>query len=129
MLQKTIVMAISLLSLNAAFAKEKGTDRLQQILNEKVKVWQTTILTGKKQILKMHRHEHDRVIVPFDDGTLKITNDKGEVHHLKLKKGVARFLPKDIPGEMHNDENISGHTVTVTVVELLNPVETQKGKR
>jgi len=66
----------------------------------------------------MHRHEHDRVVVAFSDGLLKITNDKGKVHYLKLEKDKGYYLARDVPGELHSDENMSLRPIKVLVIEL-----------
>ncbi len=96
------------------------TNRIPFFSNEKVNVWKTIIYPNKEQILKMHRHEYNRVLVAFDNGTLKITNDKGKVHYLQLEKEKAYYLTKDVPGEFHTDENISQHPIKVIVIELKN---------
>jgi len=100
--------------LNAA----PSTTRTPQFSNEKVSVWETVIYPNKDQVLKMHRHEHDRVVVAFTDGVLKITNDKGKVHYLKLQQNKAYYLTKDVPNELHSDLNVSSHPIKVLVVEL-----------
>ena len=97
-----------------------STTRTAQFSNDKVSAWETIIYPSANQALKMHRHEHDRVVVAFNDGLLKITNDKGKVHYLKLEKNKAYYLTKDVPGELHNDENTSGHPIKVVVIELNN---------
>lgn len=94
------------------------TGRIPQFSNEKVSVWETTIYPGKNQVLKMHRHEHDRVLIAFNSGILKITNNKGQVHYLKLTKDNSYYLPKNVVGEKHIDENVSNHPIKVLVVEL-----------
>lgn len=96
------------------------THRVAEFSNEKVNVWQTTIYPGASQKLKMHRHEYNRVLVAFDDGILKIKNDKGQIHYLKLAKNKAYYLAKDIPAEVHTDENISHHPIKILVIELKN---------
>lgn len=103
---------------NLLYAEAAVTKRIPQFSNEKVTVWKSIIYPSKQQILKMHRHEHDRVLVSFDDGVLKVTNNKGEVHYLKLAKEKAYYLKKDIPGEVHTDENIGKHPIRVIVMEL-----------
>jgi hypothetical protein len=101
-------------------ASSEVTVRTAQFSNDKVSVWGTVIYPSANQLLKMHRHEHDRIVVAFNNGLLKITNDKGRAHYLKLEKGKAYYLPKDIPNELHNDSNMSSHPVKVLVVELRN---------
>lgn len=102
------------------YAATFATNRTVQFSNDKVSVWETVIYPDKNQVLKMHRHEHDRVVVAFTDGLLKITNDKGKVHYLKLEKNKAYYLHRDISDELHKDENMSSHPVRVLVVELKN---------
>lgn len=102
----------------AIFHSACAATRTPQLANDDVTVWQTVIPPGGKQKLSMHRHEHNRVVVPLTDGELKVTNDRGESHMLQLKKNQAVYLAKDIPNEMHNDENISHHPIKVLVIEL-----------
>jgi hypothetical protein len=99
-------------------AEGPATRRIEQFSNNRVKVWKTIIYPSSKQVLSMHRHEHDRVLVALTDGVLKITNNSGAVHYLKLKKDKTYYLTKDVPDELHNDENVSHHAIEVIVVEL-----------
>jgi len=117
-----LILGLSLLvvGLNIAKADTPITTRKPQINNNQVNVWETVIYPSENQKLKMHRHEYDRVVVAFDDGILKITNDKGQTHYLKLEKGQSYFLTKDVPNELHMDENISQHPIKVIVIELKN---------
>lgn len=99
-------------------AESLKTTRIPQFSNEEVTVWQTIIYPHKTEVLKMHRHEHNRVLIALNSGVLKITNDAGKVHYLKLAKDHAYYLSKDIPNELHSDENLSQHPIKVIVVEL-----------
>lgn len=99
---------------------ETQTKRTMQFTNNEVSVWETIIYPSSKQVLSMHRHEHDRVLVAFDDGLLKITNDKGQVHYLKLAKNKSYYLSKDVPNELHTDENMTSHPIRLLVMELKN---------
>lgn len=121
MLYRPIILTILsfFLLFNTSYAFAKSTTRIAQFANKKVIVWETIIYPSSSQTLKMHRHEHDRVVVAFNDRLLKITNDKGKVHYLKLKKNKSYFLSKDIPNELHNDENMSSHPIKLLVVELI----------
>jgi hypothetical protein len=95
-----------------------STQRIPILANNKVQVWKTLIYPNKEQILAMHRHEHDRTLIALNSGKLKITNNKGQVHYLELEKDQAYYLLKDVPGELHTDENVSEHPIKVIVVEL-----------
>ena len=66
----------------------------------------------------MHRHDYDRVIVALSNGVLKVTNNKGKTHELKLVKNKAYYLSKDPLHELHTDENMTKHPITVMVIEL-----------
>lgn len=113
-----IVTALLILISINSYADFKKTTRIPQFSNEEVNVWNTIIYPDAEQILKMHRHDHNRIVVAFNSGLLKITNNKGKVHYLKLEKDHAYYLAKDITNELHIDENISHHSIKVLVIEL-----------
>lgn len=115
---KQFIVAISLLSCGLSLAETPMTKRVTQISNDKVNVWRTVIYPAEAGMLKMHRHEHDRVVVALDDGVLKVMNDQGHAHYLKLKKGESYFLQKDTKNELHTDENMTKHPISVVVIEL-----------
>ncbi len=96
----------------------QSTTRIPQFSNHQAEVWKTIIYPSESQTLTMHRHHHDRVLVALSDGLLKITNDKGVVHYMKLKKNKAYYLKKDPPDELHQDENITKHPIAVMIIEL-----------
>ena len=106
----TAVMCQVLIA-NVAFAAGIPSSRSMQIANDQVKAWETTIQPGKGNGLKMHRHDHDRVVVTFDDVKLKVVNDKGQSHIMAWKKNTPYFLSKDIANEKHTEENLSVHAV------------------
>ena len=116
----TIICFIFLWLMTNVHANINKTTRIPQFSNDEVTVWKTLIYPSKDQVLKMHRHEHNRVIVALDAGTLKIINDKGKIHYLNLEKNQAYYLKKDIPGELHSDENIGKQIITILVIELKN---------
>lgn len=101
-----------------AYGSSERTHRVTEFTNEKVNVWKTTIYPSISQTLTMHRHEYNRVLIALDDGVLKIKNDKGKVHYLNLVKNKVYYLKKDIPNELHSDENTTNHPINVLVIEL-----------
>ncbi len=113
-----LVTLAFLLTNSISSTAASATTRVAQFSNKKISVWETVIYPSKNQVLKMHRHEHDRVVVALNDGLLKITNDKARVHYLKLEKNKAYYLTKDIPRELHKDQNMSSHPIKVLVIEL-----------
>jgi uncharacterized membrane protein len=116
---KVILLGLSLMLTTNSYSDAALTARVPQFSNSQVDVWRTIIYPSAQQNLKPHRHEHDRVLVGLNDGVLKVTNDKGQSHLIKLHKDEAIFLTKDVPNEYHTDENISGHPIQVMVIELL----------
>lgn len=113
-LKPALLLSCYLLMTNA----QAQTQRIPLLNNEEVRVWKTIIYPNKEQILTPHRHDHNRVLIALDDGKLKITNNKGNSHYLVLKKEQAYYLAKDVPGELHTDENLSQHPIKVMVIEL-----------
>lgn len=115
---QSMVLILMMASLTTGIAHAALTKRISQINNTKVNVWKTIIYPTKKAQLMMHRHDYDRVVVALTDGLLKVTNSKDQVHYLKLEKGMSYYLKKDPEGELHVDENMTKHPVSVVVIEL-----------
>lgn len=116
---KAVVSVGLSLAVTMVHAHTTSTNRITQFSNDQVKVWKTIIYPSSKHGLRMHRHDHNRVVVALSSGVLKITNDKGKVHYLRLEKDKAYYLSKDVPNELHADENITHKPIKVMVVELL----------
>ncbi len=116
---KIFIAGLSSLAMSVALAESlPSTHRVAEFSNDRVNVWKTTILPNQNQQLKMHRHDFDRVVVSLSNGTLKITNNKGQVHLLKLEKNHSYYLPKDPINEFHTDNNISHVPIEIMVIEL-----------
>ncbi|MCH9689555.1 MAG: hypothetical protein K0U24_01580 [Gammaproteobacteria bacterium] len=116
---KNITLFIFLIFVSAVnIAYAQSTTRITEFSNSKVNVWKTVIHPKSNQVLSMHRHDYDRVLVALSNGLLKITNDKGDIHYLKLKKNRTYYLKKDLPDELHQDENMTKHPIIVVVIEL-----------
>ena len=111
-------MVFFVLTFGAAIAQEHHTQRIQEFSNDRVNVWKTMIYATSKAKLTMHRHDHDRVLVALTDGVLKVTNNVGQVHYLTFKQGKSSYLPKDPRDELHMDENVTNHLISVIVIEL-----------
>jgi hypothetical protein len=114
---KLLVLCATLIA-STTHADTALTHRTPMFENEKVNVWETIVYPKNNQILKPHHHDFNRLLIPSSDGVLKIVNNKGESHLLKLAKGKAYYLSKDPINETHTDENIGTEPVTVVVVEL-----------
>lgn len=112
------VAYLSLCVTTISCAAGQETKRIPQFSNDRVTAWETIIYPSIGQQLKMHRHDNDRILVAFDAGTLKVTDNKGDTHYLVLSKDKAYFLTKDAVGEQHTDQNISHHPIKVLVIQL-----------
>ncbi|TAL65621.1 MAG: hypothetical protein EPN84_01140 [Legionella sp.] len=94
------------------------TARIPQFSNKKVTVWKTVIYPEANQSLKMHRHDHDRVLVALTDGVLQVNDNQGKSHLLKFKKDRAYYLTKDKKGVLHNDVNLTKKPIRVMIIDL-----------
>jgi beta-alanine degradation protein BauB len=92
------------------------TGRESQFDNDEVKVWKSVILPNSP--LPMHRHDHPRVIIALNGGTMKIAEDTGASETHEWKTGKAYWLPANPPGTHHQDINIGDKPIEVMVVEL-----------
>lgn len=113
-----LFFCVVLNGMNLTYAQ--STSRISQFSNKETNVWKTIIYPTTSEELPMHRHDYDRVIVALSSGLLKITNNIGKTHYLKLVKHHAYYLKKDPLHELHTDENMSHKPITVMVIELKN---------
>ena len=98
------------------YSQQTSTQRFPQFDNEDVKVWRSVVLPN--QPLRMHRHDHPRVIIPLRGGTMKIVDSTGatEVNHWEA--GHAYWLPANPPNTTHADVNSGSEPIEVMVVSL-----------
>ena len=92
------------------------TQRFPQFDNDAVKVWKSVVLPNAP--LNMHRHEHPRVIVALQGGTMKIVEQSGASEEHVWETGHAYWLPANPPNTMHSDVNAGDKPIEVMVVEL-----------
>ena len=95
---------------------QKQTQRIPQFDNEDVKVWRSVIAPNGP--LTMHRHEHPRVIVALNGGTISIVEDNGKSEAHVWETGKAYWLPANAPNTVHADVNQGDQPIEVMVVEL-----------
>lgn len=90
--------------------------RTPQFDNADVSVWKTVVPPNGP--LKMHTHQHARVIVALTSGTMKIVYEDGtsEIHHWQA--GKAYWLPKSEGLKRHADVNIGAEPIVVMVIEV-----------
>lgn len=94
------------------------TKREIYIENKLTKVWKTTICP--KQKLPFHTHQFARVVIPEQNGLLRIIYRGGKKELLKLEKQTPVYLSVSQGRESHQDINIGNKPLQVTVIELRN---------
>jgi hypothetical protein len=92
------------------------TQRFPQFENEDVRVWKSVVTPNAP--LNMHRHEHPRVIIALQGGTMKIVQQNGPTEVNVWDTGKAYWLPANAPNTMHSDVNGGDKPIEVMVVEL-----------
>jgi quercetin dioxygenase-like cupin family protein len=120
-LNRTIgfVAALSGAAFAAGFAlaqTTQSTGREPQFDNAEVKVWKSVVLPNDP--LPLHRHEHPRVIIALQGGTMKILEESGKSELHEWQTGKAYWLPANAPGTRHQDVNVSAKPIEVMVIEL-----------
>jgi heme/copper-type cytochrome/quinol oxidase subunit 1 len=95
---------------------ETQTQRIQLLQNDEVKVWRSLVLPNAP--LAMHRHDHGRVIIPLQGGTMNIVDQSGAKEAHVWEAGKAYWLPANPPNTMHVDVNAGDKPIEVVVVEL-----------
>lgn len=101
---------------STAFSASCETKREVFIDNELTKVWKTTVCPNQR--LPFHTHEHARVVIPQQSGTLKVIYKSGKQRFIHLKKQIPILLSKSQGHEPHQDVNIGKQEIQVTVIEL-----------
>jgi hypothetical protein len=105
---------------SAVMAQEAAspqTTRFPQFDNDKVKVWKSIVLPN--QPLPLHRHDHPRIIIALQGGTMKLVEDDGVTETHQWQDNTAYWLPANRAGTLHTDENVGNKPIEVMVVELL----------
>lgn len=92
--------------------------REPQFENAAVKVWTSRVLPNSP--LGLHRHEHPRVLVVLQGGTMKILEENGSSETHDWQTGKAYWLAANAPGTRHQDVNVGERPIEVVVVELQN---------
>jgi quercetin dioxygenase-like cupin family protein len=103
-------------ALGASVPSSLTTQRVPQFENSHVKVWKSTIAPNAP--LALHRHDHGRVIVALQGGTMKIVDQSGTSETHVWETGKAYWLPANPPKTMHRDVNAGDHPIEVMVIEV-----------
>jgi quercetin dioxygenase-like cupin family protein len=116
-LNSTAIVAL-LLAASAVWCSEQpsSTQRIPQFENSHVKVWRSAIVPNAP--LPLHRHDHGRVIIALQGGTMKIESESGTSETHVWETGKAYWLPANPPNTMHRDINLGDRPIEVMVVEV-----------
>src|SRR5215471_16589437 len=90
-----------------------STQRIPQFENAHVKVWKSIIVPNAP--LALHRHDHGRVIIALQGGTMKIVDQSGASETHVWETGKAYWLPANPPNTMHRDVNAGQRSIEVMV--------------
>jgi DNA repair exonuclease SbcCD nuclease subunit len=99
-------------------AQVDATPTAPVIDNERVKVWDITLIPGKPRL--MQRHESAVVTMFLVGGKIRSTKENGETTVSERKFGEAVY---DALGTEHTEEVISGSPARLIVAELKGPPE------
>lgn len=110
------LLLLTVAGMVAVHSQQAKTQRFPQFDNEDVKVWRSVVLPHAP--LTMHRHDHPRVIVPLEGGTMKIVDQNGTSETHVWEAGKAYWLPANPPNTQHADVNARDKPIEVMVVEL-----------
>ena len=116
---RTVLVVIGFLGAFSVMRSQQSgtqTQRIAQFENEDVKVWKSVVVPNAP--LTMHRHEHGRVIIALQGGTMKIVEQNGTSEQHLWQTGKAYWLPANAPNTMHADVNAGDKPIEVMVVEL-----------
>ena len=116
-LNAVAIIAI-LFATSAVWCAERpaSTERIPQFENVHVKVWRSTIVPNAP--LPLHRHDHGRVIIALQGGTMKIEDQSGTSETHISETGKAYWLPANPPNTTHRDINVGDRPIEVMVVEV-----------
>jgi len=115
----TLALPIAFLGALGVMRSQKSgtqTRRIPQFENEDVKVWKSVVAPNAP--LAMHRHDHGRVIIALQGGTMKIVEQSGTSEQHVWETGKAYWLPANAPNTMHADVNAGAAPIEVMVVEM-----------
>lgn len=90
--------------------------RIPQFENGDVAVWKTTVMPHAP--LQMHTHDHPRVIVALDGGTMKVVYEDGTSETHRWDTGKAYWLSSEEGKRRHADANQGDKPIQVMVIEL-----------
>ena len=113
-----VAITAILVAASAVWSAEQSlsTQRIPQFENSHVKVWRSTIVPHTP--LPLHRHDHGRVIIALQGGTMKVEDQSGTSETHVWETGKAYWLPENPPNTMHRDINVGDRPIEVMMVEV-----------
>ena len=111
-----IVILSALGTISPQAATPNAPQRTPQFENDDVAVWKTVVPPNAP--LKMHTHQHARVIIALTGGTMKVVYEDGSSETHEWETGKAYWLPTSEGLKRHADVNTGSKPIEVMVVEL-----------
>lgn len=117
-LSRAAIVVLMLFAVNGVSSRQAApqTGREPQFENDDVRVWKSLIVPNAP--LTLHRHDHPRVIIALQGGTMNIVEQNGPTEKHVWETGKAYWLPANPPGTQHADVNAGAKPIEVIVVEL-----------
>ena len=119
-INRAVLVSAMLLIPEAMLTSQQANppQRIPQFENADVAVWKTTVMPNAP--LQMHTHDHPRVIVALQGGTMKIVYADGTCETQQWDTGKAYWLSSEEGKRRHADANQGNKPIEVMVVELKN---------
>jgi hypothetical protein len=111
-------LLIAAATLTSQQSTPPASQRIAQFENSEVSVWKTTVMPNAP--LQMHTHDHPRVLVALEGGTVKIAYADGGSETQHWEAGKAYWLGTEEGKRRHADVNLGDKPIEVMVVELKN---------
>ncbi len=105
------LLLVAFLFLPSAFPQAKPL-----IDDPQVRVVLATNTPGQKS--RPHKHDVNRLMIPLDDGKMRLAFEDGKIKDLAWKPGEFWW---DQAGGIHTSENVGGTTYRIVEIELKNP--------
>src|SRR5215469_14757876 len=109
-----LVSAMLLIPAAMLTSQQSPPQRIPQLENADVAVWRTTVMPNAP--LQMHTHDHPRVIVALQGGTMKIVYADGTSETQRWDTGKAYWLSSEEGKRRHADANQGDKPIEVMVV-------------
>lgn len=99
------------------YSAQCTTEREYYYHTPEANVWLSTVCPGSP--VAFHTHQTTRVVIPQNNGKLRIQYKDGSRYNLNLKKGVPVMLMSKEGQRLHQDVNLEKFPLKMIVVEMV----------